>query len=92
VHKGISALRSCSTTCRVARFPGSRDGFFNLGRIGYVVLSNKFSIAWVNYVCDHIAGGRLSGNPKWVNSAHILIRYAYICLATNCGLGNFSIS
>jgi hypothetical protein len=62
----------------MARLPGSCDSFFNLCGIWDVVLSHDFSITWVNYVCNNIAGGRLSGNPKWVDSTHIPIRYAYI--------------
>jgi hypothetical protein len=92
MHERISALGGCGSTGGVTGFPSSGNRFFHLCGIRDVVLSNNFSIAWVNYVCDNIAGGRLSGDPKWVNSAHNPIRYAYIYLATNCGLGNFSIS
>jgi hypothetical protein len=85
VHKRISALSGCGSTSRMTGFPSSRNSLFNLCGVRDVVLSNNFSIAWVNYVCNNITGGRLSGDPKWVNSAHNPIGYAYICLATNCG-------
>jgi hypothetical protein len=57
MHECISPL-SCGRSSRyVARFPCSSYGRFNLGGIGHVILTNDFSIAWVNYVSDHIARG-----------------------------------